>query len=446
MLISIFARVARRLLRVVATVAILFLALMSMSSGSGVFSVPAAAADPPMMLPLTAANPRQKVLAIADGGEADQLRTSCRQLGIAVDVEKDFSILRRDYSPYHAVVSASNRMDYFGSPETQVPEAFQPVVDWVAAGGHLLMFGTYHGRNMEHLKRFDIVPYYGGGGGFIRIPYASDALFAGVEQVLPQDSSLTFIGRLTIQRPHVLMLHRGDGDPGVATVAFGDGRITIMMVEPFFKKEYWLLHVILAWHHRGAPTRLVENGLFGVATAVDTASRLAIPAESAVTARIQGIHTELEDAYRRLKPWNAAIAKELSRNLLARSEQAETPLDRYALLVEAREIAIKSGDSAMVLNTIERGCRVFAMDPLSTLRESLNTTATTCRTASDCRSIVDVSIMGAYEAINAQQLDTADELLTLAGSNVRRARVPELGKQITTMKQTVRDARKTSGK
>jgi hypothetical protein len=430
----------------VASLVLILGILASPRTALGQDSSVAASPERVPVVPLVAASPSQKLLVIAPSTELHYLRTACQQLRLAADFVENFDARRRDYRPYHAVLVGTNRMDFFDKPETQVPEVFQPVVDFVAAGGHLLMFGTYHGRHMEHLHRFGIEAWSGGGSGFLRVPGASDALFAGSEELVPKDDSLTFLGRYRITRPHVVLLLRSDGDPAVATTPFRDGRVSIMMVEPGYQNDLWLYRVILAWHQRGAPSRLATTGMFDPADSAGGTARQDVPNEGDIARSVEAIQKELDADYRQLKPWNSALAKDLARKLLDRATGASEPTLAYALLTEARNLAVRSGDSATLLNATDVRSRQYRIDPLAELPEALSECSSACRMAGDCRTVAEVAMMAARDAIAAGQFDSADELLTIAAGNARRARVADLPRQIANLKQHAGDARKAAVK
>lgn len=398
-----------------------------------------------MMVPLVAPNPGQKVLAIVPEAERDSLKQACRQLRLPLETLDGFDANRRDYRNYHVMIVGSNAMDYFGRPETRVPEAFQPVVDFVAGGGHLIMFATYHGRNMEHMERFDISAGESENWGYRRLPVVSDAFFAGSENILPKDTALEFMGHFVIKRPHVMLIEQSNGNGGAATTPFGDGRVTIMMVEPQHKKDFWLFRVMLNWHLRGAPTRLLTLGMFGVPT-LPKGTRFPVPDEEDVLKHRAIFQGELDAEYRRIKPWNATIAKELARNVLGRAASASDSTTCFAILTEARELAAKSGDSAGVLNAVEICGQEYQIDVLSVFLDSLSKSSSASRSAADSRTTFEIALMGAREALAIQQFDVADELLELATGNAKRSRVVDLPKQVTAMKQTVTEARKKAGK
>ncbi len=397
------------------------------------------------MVPLAAPGPGQKALAIVPDEERDILKPLCQQLRLPLDTLGDFDANRRDYRNYHVMIVGSNIMDFFGRPETKVPQAFQPVVDFVVGGGHLIMFATYHGRNMEHMERFDISTGDSEHRGFLRVPVVSDAFFAGSEKFLPKDNGPEFMGRFAVKRPHVVLIEMSDGNPGAATTPFGDGRVTIVMVEPFHKKDFWLFPVMLNWHLRGAPTRLVTSGMFGV-PALAKGIRFPVPDEEEVAKQRTTLQAELDADYRRIRPWNATIAKELARKLLARVNNADDSTECYAILTEARDLAAKSGDSATVLNATEICGQAYQIDTLSVLNEALSISSSASRSPGDSRTTFEVAMMGAREALALQQFDVADELLELAAGNAKRSRIADLPKQVTAMKQGVTNARKKAGK
>lgn len=391
------------------------------------------AADPasrPLALPLVAANGKPKLLAICQENEARFVRSTCQQLRIPLDVVEDFGDAPADFKNYHALLIGSNRMDYFDSPERKNPAVFDPVVDFVSGGGHLIVFGTYHGRNMEHLQRFGIRAEGGGDNTFARLPLTTEVLFAGSESILPKDDRTTFMGKFQIDRPHVVMLGRPRGVEGISTLALGEGRVTIMMVEPYAKNDYWLITAILRWHLRGAPTRALDSGLFGIASPLVNNSKTAVLTDKELAEQGELIRSHYDAEFRQLKVWNPTIAKELSRELL---HQPTAGVNRYAALVESRELAVRAGDAATIINTVEASAQDYEIDPLAVLLDSLNRSAPACKSNSECWTLAEVSTMGAYEAEAAGKLDLAEKFLDLARKNAKRARANDLVKQIATL-------------
>lgn len=401
----------------------------------------AAAGQASPVVPLVAPNQGQKLLALVAGGERLYLRKACQELDVPVEFADGFDARRRDYRRFHAIIVGSNMMDYFAQPEYQVDAAFQPIVDYVAAGGHLIMFATYHGRNMEHLQRFDIVASMAGGEGFVPIPGTTEALFAGAESFVPEDNSLTFLGRTDISRPHVVLLKRTGDDDAVSTVPYGSGRVSITMVEPGYANDLWLYRVMLTWHLRGAPSRLVATGFAGIPWDQTSDPRHPVPDEKELATLTATVQEDLAGEYARLRPWNPVVGKEVARVILAQADEQEDPARRFALFSEARDLAVKSGNAALLFNVIEACGRQYQTDPLQELVDSLDECATQCRTMGDSRTVAYVAMLGTTTAIERQRFDNADKLLATASRSARRSRLRDLITEVADMRKALTEAK-----
>jgi len=55
-----------------------------------------------------------------------------------------------------------------------------------------------------------------------------------------------------------VLLKRGGkaypGEPKLVTLVHQKGRVTFTLVEPAYKKDYWIITVLLSWIARGCPT------------------------------------------------------------------------------------------------------------------------------------------------------------------------------------------------
>ncbi|MFV0444512.1 MAG: hypothetical protein ACK5Q5_13160 [Planctomycetaceae bacterium] len=204
-------------------------------------------------------SPEQRVMLIMRTSEAEACGTACRRAGMPFDVAK-FDYQREDYSQYHLIVAGSNDMDYWGNkPERKAPEAFNHIEKFVRDGGHLVVFGTYNCRNMEHLRRFGVETNYYHTGKFARIPGISDVLFAQTEDLVPDNDVLKQAGNFRVTTPHVRLLNRGGGyksdQAAMATIPVDRGRVTFTTAEPDYGpvKGFWLMQVAILWATRGAP-------------------------------------------------------------------------------------------------------------------------------------------------------------------------------------------------
>lgn len=197
------------------------------------------------------------LLVMNDHGDQKAAIEACRHQRLPFELYHDFR--KKDYSRYSLVVVGTNIMDAWGEPANKHPSAFQPLIDFVQSGGHLLVFNTFNGRNMEHLVPLGIVTGFNHATTFEKVPKLSDILFDGAEDLVPPGNYLQQAGNFTVQKPHVILLRRGPGsfagEPTFATLRHGKGRLTYCSVEPGYGTPpgYWLLQVGIRWAARGGP-------------------------------------------------------------------------------------------------------------------------------------------------------------------------------------------------
>jgi len=181
----------------------------------------------------------------------------CQRSFMEADFVKSCDKDRSDYGDYHTIMFGTNGMDYFGRRANKEPEAFQHYEAFVRSGGHLVVFGTYNGRNWEHLRRFGIRTGFNHNGSFARTE-ASDLFFQGVEDLVPDDNKMRSAGHFNVSEPHTMLLARGSGSlggkPAMTTMAVDQGRLTATMCEPNWMGDTWLIQVVVHWVSRGSPT------------------------------------------------------------------------------------------------------------------------------------------------------------------------------------------------
>ncbi|MFO1042315.1 MAG: hypothetical protein U0941_11050 [Planctomycetaceae bacterium] len=199
------------------------------------------------------------LLLIGGGLEQESAIEACRQTRLPYHMLPDFPAPGFDYSRFSLIAVGSNVMDYWVAPERKNAAAFQPLADFVKAGGHLLVFNAYNGRNMEHLQQFGIRTGFNHTTTFEMIPGVSEIVFDGVMDRIPTSKYLQQAGDFIVDKPHVVLLRRGpglvEGGPTVATLKHGTGRVTYSSVEPWYgePKGFWLVHALVHWAGRGAP-------------------------------------------------------------------------------------------------------------------------------------------------------------------------------------------------
>ncbi len=110
---------------------------------------------------------------------------------------------------------------------------------------------------MEHLRRFGIEASHYHNSYFEPLPKTAALLFRGNEELVPKDRTMYSMGSFTCSVPHTVLLKRGQGSyygqPALATLGHEKGRVTVAMVGPRYKSDYWLITVLLSWVARGCP-------------------------------------------------------------------------------------------------------------------------------------------------------------------------------------------------
>ena len=153
-----------------------------------------------------------RVLVVAEyENERNQARAACQRLGLGVDETNVFDKNRADYSAYTTILCGSNAMDYWGQDETRDPAHFQHVERFVNAGGHLIVCGSYNGRNCENLARFGFYTGFRHAETFASAGKATDVLFQGVEELVPQSGHLKCFGDILCTVPNDVLLRVGEG-------------------------------------------------------------------------------------------------------------------------------------------------------------------------------------------------------------------------------------------
>ncbi|MBS0201446.1 MAG: hypothetical protein JSS49_01005 [Planctomycetes bacterium] len=218
--------------------------------------------DQPEMAWLQKRTPNAKALLIIPPSpeERDAAMDGCRAARLPFDLVADFPGPGFDYKEYSLIVTGTNVMEYWAREESRkAPAAFQSIIDFVSAGGHLLVFNSWNGNHMEHLRPFGIHASYYHTNEYRAVPGATEILFNGVESLVPEGTYLKQSGNFRVEVPHKILMRRGIGslenEPTIATLRHGAGRVTYTSVEPGFGEPcgFWMVHVLTRWAGRGGP-------------------------------------------------------------------------------------------------------------------------------------------------------------------------------------------------
>lgn len=202
---------------------------------------------------------RALIIVLSDQSiEWDAAIEACRYSRLPFQIVPSFPPPEFDYSQFSLIVVGTNAMDEWGQPERKDPASFRSIEAFAKAGGHLVVFNTFNGRNLEHLRQFGIQSSTQHATTYQAIPRVTEILFDGSERLVPEGSYLRQAGNYTVDQPHLDLLRRGAemGEGAVvSTIPYGAGRVTYSSVEPGFGEPpgYWLVQIMIRWAARGAP-------------------------------------------------------------------------------------------------------------------------------------------------------------------------------------------------
>lgn len=385
------------------------------------------AGDDAPALPLILRTSRHRVLLVfGDDDEAQTAIEACNERDLPCDVQATLDVSQLDLAKYHAIIGGSNCMDYFGDAERQRDEAFDPLVAFVENGGHLFLFGTYHGRNCQHLQRFGLNAISGGNNGYTPVAGRTEVLFDGLESIVPPTDKMTSVGALTVSVPHVVMLRRSEGvrpgEPALVTLEHGRGRVSATMVEPVFRDDLWLITVAVNWISRGAPTtpaQLSESAVVDETTfdARGTVSAAPLPPDEDMQAAIR----ELRELFREqlVAAQQNSEQAALADDLLEFADSESRPAMQLALRQEAQQLLVNAGRLEDALDVLRGTAELYQIDAatqrVDMLRERLRTARSPFATTEAARLAIDL----AWEAAAAYRYDEAVLLANVGRSAAR---------------------------
>jgi hypothetical protein len=127
--------------------------------------------------------------------------------------------------------------------------------------------------------------------------------------------------------------------------------------------------------------------------------------------------------------------QQLVRKMLSTVAETKDPIDRFALLQVAREIAISAGDGARAFQAVDEMARSFQIDAVRMKAAVLHDLSKKAQTMAQHRSVAEQSFRMADEAIRGDDVLTGSKLADLALAESRKARDSQLGKQIVEWKR-----------
>jgi hypothetical protein len=164
------------------------------------------------------------------------------------------------------------------------------------------------------------------------------------------------------------------------------------------------------------------------------------PSETDVVAATKTIKELFQKEYSATRPEDKrALAKKL---LEQAEETASDPVAQFALLQEARRLAMSAADYETGSAAIDAAATSFDIDPFGLKAESLQAIAKMAKLPEHHQKIADAALALLEPAAEAEQFDAAKSLAAVAGASARRARNVELVKQIEQQSKHIETQRK----
>lgn len=390
-------------------------------TNSPVFAQAEPAAAPveekPLVLPLVYRSPGAHALVVAEWPlEGEIMGKLLLENKIKVDRRTSIDLKQQDYSAYHLVVGLSNFMDGYGYEQN--PPDFDPLERFVANGGHLLLFGTFNGRNSQNLQRFGISTGSSHSSGFRRIPGRSELLLSGFEKLVPANDKLVGAGNFEVSTPHVVLLRRaaqdaGPDSPALVTLAYKKGRVTFSQVEPGWVGDEWLITVLGTWAIRGGPTSMEQLNEKVVLTERELAARRKYPIPSAaeVQAAEQALREKLRDDI--ASAFTPEDKLTLATRLLQTSQAEASPAAAYAGLKLAQTFYLESSSPLKSFAAIREIQKLFQADASQIALETAKSLADKATDPVTAVEFIQICLDLTEEMIDTSHYDIAAAILEL---------------------------------
>jgi hypothetical protein len=178
----------------------------------------------------------------------------------------------------------------------------------------------------------------------------------------------------------------------------------------------------------------------------EPSNKLPVPSAEKQAASLATVKDLFKNEYAKKSAADAAaLAKKLFDTAV---ETKNEPADRFTMLSESREAAVRAGDVAAAIRAIDQLTSDFAVDPVDLKIKTLTEVSKTA-TAGDADRALQAMIETIEEAIDADQYQRADQVLAAAKGTVRRttdkkltARLDQLSKEITALSKQFEEVRR----
>lgn len=226
-------------------------------------------------LPLHERNKGDKILFVGTMGKEEILaEEQFKKRNIPYEMAENFDHTRTDYDGIFAIIGGANTVDHYSK---KGEKEFEPIEKFVRSGGHLLLCGSFNGRNYHILEKFGVHTTHFHNEYLRPIPSRTEALLYGHMPSDAEDWKIRSYGRHVIDKPHISLMSRGkgyyEGETAFATMPLGKGRLSVTMIEPG-SQGVLLIPAFIDWVNRGAPVDISQ---------IDTSEEMESPADFNMT-------------------------------------------------------------------------------------------------------------------------------------------------------------------
>ncbi|MEZ5943786.1 MAG: hypothetical protein R3C18_20515 [Planctomycetaceae bacterium] len=372
-------------------------------------------------LPLQIRTPGQRVLLIMGPTEGDPAKAILDELRVPYEQAASFDKEREDYSGVFAIVAGSNSMDYFGQAENKDPEAFQHIRNFVSEGGHLFLFGSFNGRHMGNIDKFGM--RIGSKQNSYVVPEEghTEVLFHGLEDQIPEDLAIRSCGHIGMAVDYVSMLNRGkgfhEGLTALTTISVDKGRVSLTMIEPYYRDSMWILPVAIHWVVRGAPTTMKQLDQPPVVDVITFRELQASSQQSLEESKQKELRSQVSKRLNLTK-----IAKdERPDRLLTEADKTDSPEEKYVLLRLAADAYAEIGNADGAFAALFAACNLFKTDKIAEQVRLLKRAAETGKTKEVATENSRLALDNIASAVEAYRFDEAWDFVQLARSESEKA-------------------------
>ncbi len=177
--------------------------------------------------------------------------------------------------------------------------------------------------------------------------------------------------------------------------------------------------------------------------AAPTAAKQPVPDEAAIAKAFEVARQSFQEDYEKAKTPAEKVA--LAEKLRETAEAAGWPAERFVLLRLARNVATKAGDAKAVFAAIDQMQKAFSIDDLAMKSEALGAMAAKALKPDDRKALADAALALVEQAIDAENLDVAEETMKTATALAGKVHQRELTQRVQAARKELAENVKAAG-